>query len=92
MPEHEAPPKAPASALDRALRVFGDVRAGEGVGVLLMFLNIFIHASFNTIPLATVLLYEDSPAAVVANLALWAVVVWIKRRHDRSLETEAASA
>jgi AAA family ATP:ADP antiporter len=30
------------SALDRALRVFGDVRPGEGVGVLLMFLNIFV--------------------------------------------------
>ncbi len=57
-----------------------------------VFLNIFIHATFNTIPLATVLLYEDSPAAVVANLALWAVVVWIKRRHDRSLETEAVAA
>lgn len=55
-----------------------------------VFLNIFIHASFNTIPLATVLLYEDSPAAVVANLALWAVVVLIKRRHDRSIETEGA--
>jgi AAA family ATP:ADP antiporter len=27
--------------LDRALRIFGDVRAGEGVTVLLMFLNIY---------------------------------------------------
>ena len=31
-----------ASLLDRALRVFGDVRGGEGVGVLLMFLNAFV--------------------------------------------------
>jgi AAA family ATP:ADP antiporter len=30
------------SALDRALRVFGDVRAGEGAEVLLMFFNVFL--------------------------------------------------
>ena len=29
-------------AVDRLLRVFGDVRAGEGTRVLLMFLNIFV--------------------------------------------------
>jgi AAA family ATP:ADP antiporter len=32
----------PPGALDRALRVFGDVRAGEGVTVLLMCLNVFL--------------------------------------------------
>jgi AAA family ATP:ADP antiporter len=42
MSEESRAPQAEASALDRALRVFGDVRAGEGVGVLLLFLNIFI--------------------------------------------------
>lgn len=48
-----------------------------------VFLSIFIHAIFNTVPLATVLLYQDSPAALIANLALWAVVVYLKRQHDR---------
>ena len=33
--------KAQPSWLDRALCIFGDVRAGEGVTVLLMFLNIY---------------------------------------------------
>jgi AAA family ATP:ADP antiporter len=32
----------PASALDRSLRLFGDVRAGEGTTVLLMCLNVFL--------------------------------------------------
>ena len=41
MSEGAKTPAAPPSILDRALRVFGDVRAGEGLGVLLMFLNIF---------------------------------------------------
>jgi len=31
-----------ASALDRSLRLFGDVRAGEGTTVLLMCLNVFL--------------------------------------------------
>ena len=39
-PTLEAPP--PPSALDRILRVFGDVRAGEGGRVVLMFLNVFL--------------------------------------------------
>jgi AAA family ATP:ADP antiporter len=39
-PTLEAPP--PASVLDRFLRVFGDVRAGEGGRVVLMFLNVFL--------------------------------------------------
>ena len=51
-----------------------------------VFLNIFIHAIFNTLPLATTLLFQDSPAAVMANLALWAVVIYLKRRHEKSLE------
>ncbi|MCC7035258.1 MAG: translocase [Acidobacteria bacterium] len=32
----------PASRLDRALRLFGDVRPGEGAHALLMFLNVFL--------------------------------------------------
>ena len=32
----------PPGALDRALRLFGDVRAGEGATVLLMCLNVFL--------------------------------------------------
>ncbi len=71
--------------------------AGFGIGIVAMsilhawfyertrsvFLNIFIHAVFNTLPLTTALLYQDSPAAVIANLALWAVVIYLKRQHDR---------
>ena len=33
---------APLSPLDRFLRLFSDVRGGEGVGVLLMFANVFL--------------------------------------------------
>ncbi len=55
-----------------------------------VFLNIFIHAAFNTIPLATVLLYEDSPAATIANLALWAVVIYLKRQHDKQEQVTPA--
>lgn len=32
---------AESSWLDRSLRIFGDVRAGEGVNILLMFLNVY---------------------------------------------------
>lgn len=53
-----------------------------------VFLNMFIHAIFNTLPLATVLLFQDSPAAVLANLALWAVVIYLKRQHDKSAAEE----
>lgn len=36
-------PQPPESTpLDRALKVFGDVRAGEGATVLLMSLNVFL--------------------------------------------------
>jgi membrane protease YdiL (CAAX protease family) len=49
------------------------------------------HPLFNTIPLATVLLFQDSPAAVIANLALWAVVIYLKRQHDRHTTPETQS-
>lgn len=48
-----------------------------------VFLNIVLHAAFNTVPLTTVLLFQDSPAAVISQLAQWAVVIYLKRRHDR---------
>ena len=59
-----------------------------------VFVNIFIHASFNTIPLAMALIFQDSPAAVIANLALWAVVIYLKRQYDKetSQEPDQASA
>ena len=59
-----------------------------------VFLNIFIHAIFNTLPLATVLLFEASPAAVIANLALWVVVIYLRRRSERETleEPDRASA
>jgi AAA family ATP:ADP antiporter len=37
-----APAGERPGGLDRALRVFGDVRPGEGAGVLLMFANVFV--------------------------------------------------
>lgn len=48
-----------------------------------VFVKIFIHASFNTLPLATVLIFENSPAAVIANLSLWGVVIYLKSRYDK---------
>ena len=72
--------------------------AGFGIGIVAMsilhpwfyertssvFLNIFIHAAFNTLPLTIVLLYEGSPAAVLSNLLLWGVVIYLKRQHDQA--------
>lgn len=49
-----------------------------------VFLSILIHALFNTFPLIVVLAYEDTPVAVIANLLIWAVVIYLKRRHDRT--------
>lgn len=57
-----------------------------------VFLNIFIHAIFNTVPLATALVFEDSPVAVIANLALWAVVVYLKRQSDKTTAEDQATA
>ena len=57
-----------------------------------VFVNIFIHASFNTIPLAIALIFEDSPAAVIANLALWAVVVYFKNQYDKETGRELHQA
>jgi AAA family ATP:ADP antiporter len=37
--------EAPKSALERALSVFADVRAGEGIGVLLLMVNVFLLLS-----------------------------------------------
>lgn len=45
-----------------------------------VFLNMIIHAAFNTVPLTIVLLWQESPAALVANLLLWAVVFILRRR------------
>ena len=56
-----------------------------------VFLAVFIHAIFNTVPLTTVLFFEDSPAAVIANLALWVVVSVLKSRHDRALTGPATA-
>ena len=50
-----------------------------------VFVSIVIHAAFNTVPLTIVLLFENSPAAVLSNLLLWAVVIVIKNRHDAAV-------
>ena len=52
-----------------------------------VFLAIVIHAAFNTVPLTIVLLFDGSPAAVLANLLLWAVVLFLKSRTDRAART-----
>ncbi len=57
-----------------------------------VFLAIVIHAVFNTIPLTIVLLFEGSPAAVLANLLLWAVVIVLKSRTDRQDRDRDAGA
>lgn len=57
-----------------------------------VFVNIVIHAVFNTAPLTAALLFEESPVAVVANLALWAVVLLLRRRHVAELADETAPA
>ncbi len=73
--------------------------AGFGIGIVAMailqawfyerthsvFVSIVIHAAFNTVPLTIVLLFEDSPAAVLSNLLLWAVVIVIKNKHDAAV-------
>ncbi len=70
---------------------------GFGIGIVAMsilhtwfyertrsvFLAVFIHAIFNTVPLTIVLLFEGSPAAVMSNLLLWAVVIYLKSRWDK---------
>lgn len=53
-----------------------------------VFVAILIHAAFNTLPLTIVLLFEGSPAAVLANLLLWAVVVYLKSRSDRAIPVD----
>ncbi len=57
-----------------------------------VFLAIVIHAAFNTIPLTIVLLFKGSPAAVLANLLLWAVVIFLKSRTDREARAAATGA
>lgn len=57
-----------------------------------VFLAIVIHAVFNTIPMTIVLLFEGSPAAVLANLLLWAVVIVLKSRTDRQDRAREAGA
>ena len=56
-----------------------------------VFLNIVIHAAFNTVPLTTMLLFQDSPAAVISQLTLWAVVIHLKRQHDRQVAQSGAA-
>lgn len=45
-----------------------------------VFFNMLIHAVFNTVPLTVVLLFEGSPTALLANLVLWAVVFYLRKR------------
>lgn len=79
-----------------AAQIIGSL-AGFGIGIVAsailhawfyertrsVFLNIFIHATFNTLPLTTALLYRDSPAVVISQLVQWAVVIYLKRAADR---------
>jgi membrane protease YdiL (CAAX protease family) len=49
-----------------------------------VFLNIVIHSLFNTLPFTIVLLYEGSPAALLSNLLLWAIVFYLRKREGIS--------
>lgn len=74
---------------------------GFGIGIVAMailqawfyertrsvFLSMFIHAIFNTLPLTIVLLWEGSPAAVLSNILLWVVVIYIKSRTDKQAKS-----
>ena len=49
-----------------------------------VFLSIVIHSLFNTLPFTIVLLYEGSPAALLSNLLLWAIVFYLRKREGIS--------
>lgn len=49
-----------------------------------VFFNMLLHAVFNTVPLTIVLLFEGSPTALLANLVLWAVVFYLRKREGIS--------
>lgn len=71
---------------------------GFGIGIVAMailqawfyertrsvFLAMFIHALFNTLPLTIAIVWEGSPVAVLANILLWVVVIVIKSRTDKA--------
>ncbi|MGA7281105.1 MAG: hypothetical protein WBZ40_04910 [Acidimicrobiia bacterium] len=42
-------------------------------------MHILIRAIFNTFPLATALIFEVPQAAVIANLALWGVLIYLRK-------------
>lgn len=42
-------------------------------------MHILIRAIFNTFPLATALIFKGPHAAVIANLALWGVVIYLRK-------------
>jgi len=46
-------------------------------------LNIFIHALFNAVPLTLTVLYVQSPVAILSNIILWFVVIYIKNVTDK---------
>ena len=63
-----APPPEPGP-VDRALKVFGDVRAGEGATVLLMSFNVFVLLVAYDKPLLGQILRASGPAADVVFVA-----------------------
>jgi ATP:ADP antiporter, AAA family len=68
----------PKSLLERALSVFADVRAGEGVGVLLLATNVFIIlAGYSLLkPVRDALVvWESGPAGAARSAAIQAVVL-----------------
>jgi AAA family ATP:ADP antiporter len=84
-----------ASLLDRALRVFSDVRAGEGGTALLMFLNLLIlfiaYYVIRTVRDATILATGGAVAQSYASAAMAVVLLgfiplysWFASRVDRA--------
>jgi membrane protease YdiL (CAAX protease family) len=50
-----------------------------------VLLNIFIHALFNSVPLVLTVVFVDSPAAIISNLLLWGVVLYMQKKLPASI-------
>jgi membrane protease YdiL (CAAX protease family) len=49
-----------------------------------VMLNIFIHALFNSVPLVLTVVFVESPAAIISNLLLWVVVLYMQKNLTQS--------
>lgn len=49
-----------------------------------VMLNIFIHALFNSVPLVLTVVFVESPAAIISNLLLWVIVIYMQKKLIKS--------